>query len=486
MATTSSTPQTSVSPSPSFAEKSTAPVSYVFQAKVDTRLPEVVGGKGSRFTVKDPATHETREILDGMTGAAVGALGWGDEDVVDFITKAAKNTTYQFPAVIGNRPAEELAEYYIKRSPPGTFAAATWTTSGSESNELALKTIRQYWLERGKPQKIKNLSRYTSYHGYSLGCLSLGNNNRAFPFKDILHPDTQFVKLPEFYPYHYQKEGETLEEYSERLLKQYEDIILKEDPETIASMTVETISGTSIGTPVPTKTYMYGLRKLCTKYDILFHLDEVMCGTGRINSGGLNCWENFLPLNEGPDLQTVGKTLGSGYVTIAGLLVSSKIRDEYVKGSNVIVGSSTYASNAFNCYVALEIQKKIEELNLTKNMFEQGNYLGAQLKEKLASSKIAGEVRGLGGFWTVEIVKNKATREPFARSLSIYNMTKNACFENGLSVVGSNDCIRDVGGDFIMFAPHFTLTKEEADEMVKITVESIKQVEEQLETSGHL
>lgn len=475
------TPATSASPTPSIKEEVK---SYIFQAKVSQRVPEIVGGKGVRIQVKDPYTGEISELLDGVTGAAVGALGWGDEEIVDYITEAAKNTTYQFSAVVGSDYSEKLAKFYIDNSPAGAFAAALWTTSGSEANEMTLKTIRQYWVERGQPKKLKTLSRYNSYHGYSIGCLSLGDTNRSHPFKDILFPESQFVKLPEYLPYHYSKDGESLEDYSVRLLKEYEDIILREDPDTIASMSIEPVSGTSLGTPVPTKTYLYGLRKLCDKYDIVFHLDEVMCGTGRLNpNGGLNAWENFLPLNEGPDIQTVGKTLGSGYVTIAGMLVSPKIRSAFINGTNSIIGGQTYAGHGFNCAVALKIQEKVIKQGLTKNIFEVGNYFGSQLTERLLNNdeiKIVGDVRGLGGFWSVEFIKDRKTKEIFERSLFVGPTIHKLAFAKGLSCMGGNDNLRGKGGDFVMFSPSFVITKKDADDMVSILLAAVKEMQAKL------
>lgn len=458
--------------------------SRIFCAKVGEKTPQVISGKGCKITIKDPYTGEVREMMDGMTGAAVGALGWGDEDAVEIMHQGAKASVYQFPSTIGNQFAEELSQFYIDNSAKGAFAAALWTSSGSEANEMALKTIRQYWIERGQKKKVKNFSRFTSYHGFTIGALSLSHSTRSFIFNEILVPETQMVKIPEYLPYHYMKAGETEDEYSERLLKEYEEIILREDPETIASITVETISGSSLGTPVPTKTYLKGLRKLCNKYDIIFHLDEVMCGTGRINDGGLNCWENFLEASEGPDIQTVGKTLGSGYVTIAGLLVSPKVRDVYLNGSNLIYGAQTYSCHAFNCYVALHIQQKIKDLKLTKNMYKQGNYLGAQLMEKLADSKIVGDVRGMGGFWSVEFVQDKISKKPFKSELDLCHIVSNKAFELGLCVMASADNVRGVGGDFIMFAPAFVITKEDVDEIVKLTVATVKACEEQLAADG--
>lgn len=484
----SATPATSVSPSPSIQEKPQS--SYLFVGGLNKPKPHIVKGKGCKITIREP-TGEVRDVIDGMTGAAVGALSWGDEDIIDYISEAAKEYTYQFPSIICNDAAEDLAKFYIDNSPPNAFAAALWTSSGSEANEMALKTIRQYWVEKGKPQKIKNLSRYTSYHGYTTGTLSLGYSNRSTPFQEILAPKSLMVKLPEYLPYHYKLENETDEEYSVRLLKEYEEIILKEDPETIASLTVEPVSGTSLGTPRPTKTYIYGLRKLCDKYDILMHVDEVMCGTGRMNPNGkLNTWENFLPLNEGPDLQTVGKTLGSGYVTIAGMLVSPKVRNAYLDGSGAIAGAQTYACHAFNCAVALKVQQKILSKGYTKNIYEVGNYLGEELSKMLTDPefKIVGDVRGLGGFWTVELIKDTKTKELFPRKLDVSHMVSGACFKNGLVVMGCNDNVRDgetwKGGDFIMYAPNFTITKEDADEMVKLTRKSILEVQAKLVADG--
>lgn len=478
-----STPTTSASPSPPAKE---APKSHILQAKIDKRVPEVIGGKGVKITIKDPYTQSVSEVYDGTTGAAVGALGWGDEEAIAIVNEAAKATTYQFPTVIGNKYAEDLAKFYIDHSAPGAFEAALWTSSGSEANENVMKIVRQYWLEKGKPEKTKFLSRYSSYHGYTIGALSIASSNRSIPFQDILLPQTQCVKVPEFFPYHNQKPDETIDEYADRLLKIYEDTIIKEDPATIGVFTVETLSGTSLGTVPPTPKYLLGIKQLCDKYDILFHLDEVMCGTGRINPNGkLNCWENFLPLDQGPDIQSVGKTLGSGLVTIAGLLVSPKVRSGFVNGTNTIVGGQTYSCHGFSCYVALKVQQKIMKEQLTKNVFEVGNYLGDQLGKSLADSKIVGDVRGLGGFWSVEFVKDKATKETFDPKLDVCHLIQNSAFAKGLLAMGASGCCRETAtGDFVVFGPSFVITKDDVNNMVKIFTAAVKEVEQTLTKDG--
>lgn len=456
--------------------------SYIFQAKVAEQTPHVINGDGIYITVERDG--KTSRLIDAMTGAAVGGLGWGDAEVHKYINDAAKVSSYSYPACMGNKHAEALGDYFIKNSPPGAFAAALWTTSGSESNENALKLIRQYHVERGHPEKTKFISRKVSYHGFTIGALSISSSARSAAFQPILLPEEQCLKMEACYPYRYKGDDETMDQYVQRLLDNLENLILDNDPKTIASVTVETLPGSSLGTSPPPPGYLPGIRKLCTKYDVVFMLDEVMCGTGRASpNGGFHCWENYLTAEEGPDIQTIGKVLGSGYVTIAGILVSPKFREAFVNGSGQIMGSHTYTGHAFNCAVALKIQERINELQLHQNIFEKGNAVGKKLQLQLANAETVGDVRGLGGFWSIEFVKNKLSKESFPMELDIGHRFQDICFDMGLSVMGMQGC--DYGkGDHVMLAPHFIVTDEDVDTIVATFVKAIKKMEEELKTEG--
>lgn len=465
------------------AEEST---NYLFQGKVGKKVPQVLSGKGLTLTVEHPKTGEPTVVIDAMTGAAVGALGWGDEDVAKFYEEGLKKSAYSFPIVMGNENAQELAKLYIDNSPKGAFAAALWCGSGSEANENGMKIAYQYHKEKGNTKKTKFLTRETAYHGYTIGAMSLSHGSRTRPFAEIILPAAQTPKLPVMYPYRHQKEDETLEEYGQRLIDAYEKKILEEGPETIIAIVLETLPGSSLGTTVPPPNYYKGIRKLCDKYDILLWLDEVMCGTGRCNPNGkLNCWENFLDDNEGPDIQTVGKTLGSGYVTIAGVLVAPKIKNAYVEGSGTIVGAQTYASHWLNCYVARKIQEKILNTGLTKNIFEKGNLIGKKLAKLLESSPIIGEVRGIGGFWSMEIVKNKVTKESFDPKMDVCHVLQDICFDNGVTVMGLGGCNNE-NGDHISVAPNFTITLEDVEQIVTRITKSVDEFTEVLKAQGAL
>ncbi|ODQ64129.1 PLP-dependent transferase [Nadsonia fulvescens var. elongata DSM 6958] len=435
--------------------------SYIFQATVDKRLPMVVDGKGMYITLEDPKTGERRQIIDAMTGAAVGALGHRDPEIIDAMKAAAEKTVYSFPAYFSNYPASDLAEFIIKSSPPNAFAAAVFVGSGSEANENALKIIRQYHVEKGEFKRKKFISRKQAYHGYTLAAMSIADYVHKDSFKDIMLPAENTPKVSQCYPYRLVKENETLEQYKDRLVKEVEDTIIAEGSDTVAAVIFETVGGSTIGTTTPIPGYLEGVKKVCEKYGVLFMLDEVMCGMGRC--GTLHAWEQYMPLDNGPDIQTIGKTLGSGYVTIAGVLVSPKVKDVFVKGSGLILGAQTYHSHHFNCSVALAIQQKIAKDGLIANIAKNGNYLADKLKEKCADSPIVGDIRGSGSFWSIEFVKNKETKEPFAPELGVGYMINGICLKNGVHVMGMNGTIDGKAGSHILIAPAYTLTQEDAD-----------------------
>lgn len=462
--------------------------SLLFSSKVDKFLPMVTGGDGNYLIVEDPATKQRRRIFDAVGGAAVCALGHNDEEITDAMAKAAKECTYSFPALMTNYYAEELAKFYIKESPEGAFASALWTASGSESNENAMKIIRQYYMELGEQERVIFVSRKQSYHGYTIGALSLGDSNRKEPFKEICLPAGQTPKVSQCYPYRGMQENESVEQYKDRLLEEIEQTFISYGTNKIAAFVCETLTGSTFGTSPAVPGYLSGLRTLCDKYGILLWLDEVMCGTGRASAtGGLNCWESY-PDFSGPDIQTVGKTLGSGFVTIAGVLVSPKIKKVFIEGSGFILGAQTYHQHSFNCRVALEVQKKISRLGLKKNVFEKGSKIGELLKEKGLSDKykIIGDVRGLGGFWSIEIVKNKQTKEPFSPELTVGAKIAAKCLEHGMCVNGLGGTIDGKKGDHISIAPSFIISDDDVEFIVSTVLRSVADIQESLMASSDL
>lgn len=454
--------------------------SALFTGKVDKFSPMITGGKGNMIVIENAVTHEKKDVFDAMGGAAVLCLGHSDDEIIAAMGEAAKTSSYSYPLYMTNYHAEELARYIIDNSPEGVFESVLFTCSGSESNENGMKTVRQYWLEKGEPDRKVFISRKQSYHGYTTGTLALSDNAKKGMFIDVCMDDERFRKVSPCYPYRDMKDGETEADYCGRLLKEIEDSILEAGPKNVACIMLETMGGSTFGTCPPVAGYLSGIRKICDKYGVLMWLDEVMCGTGRASAtGGFHCWESF-PDFSGPDLQSIGKTLGGGFVTIAGLLVSPKVKKAFVEGSNQINGAQTYHQHAFNCQVALAVQKKCERLGLKQNSYDMGMLIGKGLKERAGETKIIGDVRGLGGFWSVEIVKDKATKETFPKELMVGPKLSELCLKNGMTTMGLTGTAGNGVGDHLTVAPTFILSREDVLFIVDTMIKSIKEFEAQM------
>lgn len=450
----------------------------IIQSSVSSPKPMAVDGHGVYITLENPMTKERTTLIDGLTGAAVGAVGHKDPEIIEAMKKAAETSVYNYPGAISNYPAEELAEFLVTNSPEGAFGAVLITGSGSESVENALKLAKQYQDEIGQSQRYKFVLRKKSYHGYTFGALSVGHNPRRTRFDAFLGDPETFLKTDAVYPYRDMKENETLDEYKDRLVAQVEATFIENDPSTIVAWLGETVGGLTFGTCPPVPGYFEGVRQVCHKYGILFMLDEVMSGIGRC--GTFHAWQQYLPEGQGPDIQTIGKTLGGGYVTIAAVLVAPKIKEAIASGSNYIIGAQTYHQHAFNCQVALAVQEKVKRENLIENMWIQGNYLGDQLKKRLADLKIVGDVRGIGGFWSLELVQDKKTKEPFPKEKKMHGVVGAKIMKHGATSMPCPGTVDNVVGDHVLFSPSFTITREETEKLIDIIVKGVNEAEAEL------
>ncbi|VEU24187.1 DEKNAAC105311 [Brettanomyces naardenensis] len=463
--------------------------SYVFQNKVSDKGLLCVGTKndGMSIVLEDPKTKERKVLLDGISGAAVCSLGHNDPEIIDHLSEYAKESAYTFGGHYGNYASEDLSKFLCDKS-NGLFSSCLWTGSGSEANENAMKIMRQYFLEKGDNKRYKFISRKQAYHGFTIGALSIGDNTRKPPFEPILLSAEQTPKLAACYPYRGIKEGMTEEDYTKELLADAEKVFIDNDPSTICGVIVETVGGSTIGTPTPPKGYLDGLRDIAHKYGALFMCDEVMCGLGRCGYPFTFQHPDFGLSSGGPDLISVGKTIGSGYVTLAGVMISPKVVDAFEEGTDQIIGAQTYHCHAFNCRVGLAVQEKIYRDHLIDNVRILGNQIKKELKEQLKDCRVAGDVRGAGNFLTVEAVKDRKTKEPFDPSLKIGSVLEQKCFDKGLILMGASGTIysKQVGdnkvigyGDHCTIGPAFCFTKEQAEFIVKTIVEAFKEVEKE-------
>ncbi|QPG75154.1 hypothetical protein FOA43_002499 [Brettanomyces nanus] len=467
-------------------DKSEGSESYVFQRTVSEVAPMLVDADGMYITYEDPKTKIRRTVIDAMTGAAVGSLGHKDKEVTTYMGDAAKNSFYSFGMYFSNYAAEELSKFMIDRSPKGHFASALWVGSGSEANENALKIAKQYHNERGDTKRYRFISRKNAYHGFTIGALSVGDGVRKEDFKQILLSDEQTPKVSACNPYRGITDTVNEEQYTQQLLKELEDCFIKNDPSTVCAVIFETVGGSSFGTVPPPKGYLDGARELCHKYGALFMLDEVMCGLGR--SGHYHTYEKFMTSGNGPDLMTIGKTIGSGFVTLAGVLISPMVKNEIVSGSNAVSGAQTYHCHEFNCKIGLAVQKKILRDNLVEKAAKVGQYMFDSIKEQLKDSKIVGDIRGLPLFFSLEFC-DPVTKKSFPPEWKVSYKVSDKALENGITTMGmqgTNGASKDdkgevVGlGDHLSIAPAYIITMKEADIIIKDLVKAVKDTEAEL------
>lgn len=459
--------------------------SAVFQRVISEKAPLLTKADGMYITVKDPKTGEEKVIIDAMTGAAVGSLGHHDQDIIDAMCEAAKTSNYSFGYYIGNEASEEFSNFMIEHSPKDHFASCLWVGSGSEANENAMKIVKQYHLERGDTKRSKFISRYNSYHGFTIGSLSIGDGIRKVDFGDILLSEEQTPKVSACYPFRNVKDGMTEEDYTKVLLEELEQKFIECDPSTVAACFFETVGGSTFGTVPPPKGYLDGAKAICEKYGALFCLDEVMVGLGR--NGKYHCYESFMAPGNGPDIMTIGKTIGSGYVTLAGVLISPKVKNAIVAGSNKANGAQTYHCHEFNCKVGLAVQKKLFDNDLFAKGGAVGQYMMDQLAEKTKDSKVVGDIRGLPLFFSVEFCDPK-TKEHLTPQYGFAYKVQEKCFENGITSMAFQGTVGstkdDEGniiplGDHLSLAPAYIITKKEGDLIIDALVKSIKEAEDE-------
>ena len=405
-------------------------------------------------------TADGQAIIDASGGAAVAALGHGNRRIAEAIGRQAATMAYSHTGAFSNQPAEDLAEILLQDE-PGGLTRAWFCSSGSEGNEAAIKLARQYFLEIGQPQRVRTIARLQSYHGTTLGVLSAGGNlMRREKFLPILS-QTHSLVSPCF-PYRFQNDAETDGQYLDRLTEELEAEFQRLGPDTVMAFLAEPVVGATTGCVAALPGYFQRVRKICDRHGALLILDEVMCGMGR--TGTMHAWEQ-----EGvtPDIQVIAKGLGGGYQPIGGILIHDRIVQALANGSGGFLHGQTYQAHPVACAAALEVQRIIREDNLLANVQAMGKHLEAALVDRFGNHRHVGDIRGRGLFWAIELVADRATKEPFDPAMKMNERVKQKAFERGLSGYPMGGTIDGKRGDHYIVAPPYIATAAEIDAIVQ-------------------
>lgn len=430
------------------------PPSHVFHRHLKSSYPLAVSGQGIYVTDADGKTY-----LDACGGAAVSCLGHGHPRIVEAIKAQADKMAYAHTSFFTNEPAEQLADKLIAKAPDG-FSKVYFTSGGSEAVEAALKLARQVHVEHGETQRDHFIARKQSYHGNTLGALSVGYNpGRRKAFESILLPNVSHI--PPVYAYRHQLPQESDLDYGLRAAQELEQEIIKVGPDKVIAFIAETVVGATMGCVPPAPGYFKEIRRICDQYGVFMILDEVMSGMGR--TGHLYACEEDGVV---PDMITFAKGLGGGYQPIGAVLVRDKLVETIDQGTGFFHHGHTYIGHAIACAAALEVQNVIEEDNLLENVQARGQQLRALLEDRFGQHPHVGDIRGRGLFLGLELVQDRDTKAPFPTSVKLAARIKAQAMENGLMCYPGSGTADGVLGDHVQLAPPFITSPQDIEEIV--------------------
>ena len=426
--------------------------SNVFPRHSSYDLPNAVGGDGCYII-----DEKGKRYLDASGGAAVSCLGHSDKTIQKAIIEQTEKLAFAHTSFFTSEPAELLANLLAKHSPEG-LDKVYFVSSGSEAVEASLKLARQYFVEIGKPEKHKVISRKQSYHGNTLGALAAGGNIWRRSFFEKLLVETSLISP--CYPYRHQTQDETELEYGLRVANELEEEIINLGSENVMAFIAETVVGATAGALTPVSGYFKRVREICDKYNVLLILDEVMCGMGRTGSLFACDEENVIP-----DILTIAKGLGAGYQPIGAMICQNFIYDAIANGSGFFQHGHTYLGHPVACAASLSVLNKLVNENFSSQVKEKGQYLQKNLELHLGQNQFVGDIRGRGLFRGIEIVKDRSTKEPFQKKLNIAGKIKKQALDIGLICYPMQGTVDGSKGDHILIAPPFIINEDEINEL---------------------
>jgi adenosylmethionine-8-amino-7-oxononanoate aminotransferase len=411
-----------------------------------------VGGRGVELYLADGRT-----LIDGFSGLWNINVGHGRTEIGDAVARQMREMAY-YPSFwdCGNEPAARLAERLVDLIPEDrSLRHVLFHTGGSEANEANFRIARLYHAVRFKPQKTKILSRSWAYHGATRGAGS-ATGIAAYHAMSETDPSHIYVASPYCYRCDFEKE---VPDCGLPCAGDVEETIRREGADTVAAFVVEPVMGTG-GILLPPPGYFAEVAEICRRNDVLLILDEVITGFGRTGRWfGMEHWDIY------PDLVSFAKGISSGYLPLSASMISDRvyetIRDKMPEGFPFMFGL-TYNNHPACCAAGLANLDIIEKEGLVENARRVGAYMNERVRKSFADSPITGEIRGLGMLCAIEMVRNRATREPFP-NVADPSWVAHEAFERGVVLRALFQCIA--------LSPPLCATTEDVDRMVGVLEE---------------
>lgn len=403
-------------------------------------------------------------ILDAMAGLWCVNVGYGREELAEVAYQQMKELAYYNTFFKTTTPPATLLAKRLAELAPANVNQVMYGASGSESNDTAIRTVRHFWALEGKPEKSIIISRRDAYHGSTIAASSMGGMGAMH---DQLGPKLPgFVHVMPPYAFELAEPGESDEEFGLRAARAVEDAILEAGPENVAAFVGEPIMGAG-GVKIPPVNYWGEIQRICTRYDILLMVDEVITGFGRTGA-----WFACQSMGIEPDTLTVAKALTSGYQPLSALLVGDRIANTLAAHGEYFHGY-TYAGHPVACAVALaNIDIINREALIERVRDDTGPYMVDRFRQVLGDHPLVGEVRGYGLLGAIEIVRNRQTRERCEPAGHAAVVVRDQCIASGMM-------LRAVGETMIL-SPPLTWTRQTIDEAAEILKVALDQAQELL------
>ena len=410
----------------------------------------IVEGKGMKVW-----DQKGKEHLDGVSGAVWTVnVGYGRESIANAVRDQLIKLNY-FAGAAGSVPGAIFAQRLIDKMPG--MSRVYYCNSGSEANEKAFKMVRQIAHAKYGGKKHKILYRDRDYHGTTIACLSAGGQDERNAQYGPFTPG--FVRVPHCLEYRkHEQDGAPDQNYGEWAADQIEQVILAEGPDTVGALCLEPVTAGG-GVITPPKGYWERVQEICKKYDILLHIDEVVCGVGRTGT-----WFGYQNYGVKPDMVTMAKGVASGYAAIACLVTTEEVFEKFKDAPedklNYFRDISTFGGCTAGPAAAIENMRIIEDEDLLQNTLNMGERLMNNLHALMDKHPAIGDVRGKGLFCGAELVADRATKEPVDEKLA--QAVTADCMAQGVIIGVTN---RSVPGknNTLCFSPALIATPDDID-----------------------
>jgi len=435
--------------------------SAVFYRNPGDEYPTIIRGQGCYLW-----DDSGRKYLDLSSGiSATAGIGQGRADIAEAMTAQATQLAFIHNARVTNDPQEALASRLADLSPGGT-GKVMFTSGGSEANELSLRIARQYHLARGEPDRTKIVSLTPSYHGATVGALSMtGRLDINRDYAPYLLP---VIRVPAPITYRGRWAGLSADEVSRRFADAVGDAIEAEGAHKVAAFIIEPISP-SAGLAIPPEGCWSRIREICDHYGILMIVDEIITGAGR--TGRFLGIEHFGVI---PDLTNLAKGLGGGYVPLGATLISDHVADTISTAKRQMGEVHTFSGAPLSCAVGLAVLNVIEREGLVEAAREKGHVLQSLLRDHLLDLPAVGAIRGIGLMQAVEYVKSKETKEIYPADVGVAQSLWSGMWERGF-LLGTMRVGNTLVGDCTFFYPPLVIDEAELERGVAALREVIQE-----------